>query len=158
MLHFAVVGLLLFAMWLLLSGHYNMLLLSFGMISTIITLYLCSRLFVIDKEGHPVHIIWKLIRYIPWLLWKIVISNIDVARLILSSKANIKPAHTWLYTRQTNDLGKVIYANSITLTPGTITIDVKDDQVEVHALTSDAIEDLRSGEMDRRVADLTDNN
>lgn len=157
MLHIAVIGLLLFAMWLLLSGHYNMLLLSFGMISTIITLYLSSRLCMIDREGHPIHILWKMLQYIPWLLWKIVVSNIDVARLILSSKANINPAHTWIYTRQTSDLGKVIYANSITLTPGTIAIDVKDDQIEIHALTADTIEDLRSGEMDRRVADLMDN-
>jgi len=154
LLHIAVIGLLLFAMWLMLSGHYNLLLLSFGVISTLITLTLSSRLSVIDREGHPIHILGKTLLYLPWLLWKIVLSNIDVARLILSSKSAISPTHEWVVTRQSTDLGKVIYANSITLTPGTIAIDINDNQIEVHALTSDAIKDLYSGEMDRRVAEV----
>jgi len=153
-LHIAVVGLLLFAMWLMLSGHYNILLLSFGVISTLITLYLSSRMSIIDREGHPVHLTWKALQYIPWLLTKIISSNIDVARRILSSKTAISPTHTWIDCQQTTDLGKAIYANSITLTPGTIAINIIDNKIEIHALTSDAAEDLQTGEMDRKVAEI----
>ncbi len=154
MLHFAVVGLLLFGVWLLLSGHYNILLLCFGLLSTLITLYLSSRLSLIDREGHPVHLTWKIIKYLPWLLGKIISSNIDVARRILSSKVSINPTHTWIDCQQTTDLGKVIYANSITLTPGTIAINIIDNKIEIHALTADAIADLQTGEMDLKVSEL----
>ncbi|VAW74367.1 Na(+) H(+) antiporter subunit E [hydrothermal vent metagenome] len=149
-----IVGLLLFGVWLLLSGHYNILLLCFGLLSTLITLYLSSRLSIIDHEGHPVHLTWRILKYLPWLLGKIISSNIDVARRILSPKVSINPTHSWIDCQQTTDLGKVIYANSITLTPGTIAINIADNKIEIHALTSEAIADLQTGEMDFKVSGL----
>ncbi len=154
MLHLAVVGLLLFALWLMLSGHYNILLLSFGAASTLITLYLSSRMSVIDHEGHPVHLTWRTLKYLPWLFSKIISSNLDVARRILIGKSAISPTHTWIDCQQTTDLGKVIYANSITLTPGTIAINIRDNKIEIHALTAEAVKDLQTGEMDRKVAEI----
>lgn len=154
MLHIAGVGLLLFGMWLLLSGHYNLLLISLGLISVLITLYLSHRMDVIDREGHPVHLTWKILCYFPWLIWQVVVSNIDVAKRILSVRPEISPTRTWIDTNQKTDIGKVIYANSITLTPGTIAIDIKDNKIEIHALTAAAAEDLHKGEMDRKVACL----
>jgi len=158
LLHLAVVGLLLFGLWLMLSGHYNILLLSFGAVSTLITLYLSSRMSVIDREGHPVHLTWKTLKYLPWLFGKIISSNIDVARRILLGNSAISPTHTWIDCRQTTDLGKVIYANSITLTPGTIAINIRDNKIEVHALTAEAVKDLQTGEMDRKVAEIIGEN
>ena len=161
MLHIAGVGLLLFGMWILLSlssGHYNMFLLSLGLLSVLLTLYLSRRMDVIDREGHPVHLTWKTLQYLPWLIWQIVTSNISVAKQILSFNPEISPTRTWVMTMQKSDIGKVIYANSITLTPGTIAIDIKENMIEIHALTADTAEELHAGEMDRKVAALMGEN
>jgi len=78
-------------------------------------------------------------------------ANIDVARLVLSSKTPITPTLLRVKATQTSDIGQVIYANSITLTPGTISVDVANNEILVHALSRDGAESLKEGEMDRRV-------
>ena len=87
----------------------------------------------------------------PWLMWQIVKSNIDVARIILQREPSISPTMFLVEAGQKTELGHVIYANSITLTPGTITVDVIDGKLEIHALTKEAAAELETGEMDRRV-------
>ena len=89
--------------------------------------------------------------YWPWLAWEIVKANIDVARVILDPKIPITPKVLNINTLQVTELGHVFYANSITLTPGTVTLGLENGALEVHALTPAAIEGLLSGEMDRRV-------
>jgi multicomponent Na+:H+ antiporter subunit E len=144
----------LFGLWLLLSGHYVLLLLGLGVLSVIMVVVIALRMDVVDKEGHPVHLGAKVLRYWPWLLWEIVKANIDVARLILNPRMPISPTIVRLKTTQKSELGRVIYANSITLTPGTVSIDIDGSQIEVHALTRAAADALRSGDMDRRVTRL----
>lgn len=144
----------LLGLWLVLSGHYDPLMLTFGVLSAGFVVVIALRMDVVDREGQPVHLTLAVFRYWPWLGWQIVLSNIDVARRILDPRLPIEPTVARLPASQRDALGRVVYANSITLTPGTVAIDVTDDAIEVHALTREAIADLQRGEMDRRVSGM----
>jgi multicomponent Na+:H+ antiporter subunit E len=140
-------------LWLLLSGHWdNVLLLSLGGASIVLTLIVSWRMGVVDREGHPVHLVIRGILYWPWLIKEIVVANVDVAKAILGITDGIQPAIFKIKASQKTDLGKTIYANSITLTPGTVTIGMEADELTIHALTPAAREGLATGEMDRRVS------
>ena len=89
-----------------------------------------------------------------WLGYEIVKANIDVTKQILSPSLPIAPTVFRLKASQRDELGQVIYANSITLTPGTVTMDIHDGVFTVHALHKDAADDLALGDMDRRVTAL----
>lgn len=144
----------LFVLWLLLSGHYEPLIIILGILSCCFVAWVAYRMDLVDREGHPIHLTWRAAIYWPWLLWQIVKSNIDVARIILNPRLPIQRQIVWVKATQIDDLGHVIYGNSITLTPGTVTIDVVDDQIEVHALADQFADDLKSGDMDRRVTEM----
>ena len=141
----------LYAFWLLLSGHYTPLLMGFGAVSCGLVVYIAHRMDVIDHEGHPSHLSLKILPYWAWLCWEIVKSNIDVAKVILSPKLPISPVMFKTKASQSQELGQVIYANSITLTPGTVTVGLVDGVLEVHALTVEGAEAVLTGDMDRRV-------
>ena len=140
-------------LWLLLSGHFaDPLLLGLGLASVVAVVLIAHRMDVIDHEGHPIHLSWRALIYWPWLIKEIVKANFDVAKAILRLPGGIEPTVFSVTASQHSELGRVIYANSITLTPGTVTIELDQDQVTVHALTSGAKEGVESGDMDRRVA------
>ena len=145
---------LLFLTWLLLSGRYTGLLLGLGALSCLVVVAVCRRMKIIDPEGHPNHLIPGLLRYMPWLLWAIVKANIDVARRIVHPRLPMSPRVIQVETSQKTHLGQVIYANSITLTPGTVAVETDEGTIDVHALTREAAEDVRSGTMDSRVTDM----
>lgn len=139
-------------LWLLLSGHWHdPLLIGLGVASVILTLVVSVRMSVTDREGHPVHLALRGLIYWPWLIKEIVVANIDVAKAILGLTDDIRPSVFTIKASQRSDLGKTIYANSITLTPGTVTIGLDGDEMTIHALTPGAKEGLATGEMDRRV-------
>jgi len=141
--------------WLLWSGYWdNTLLLSLGALSCVAVLLLVRRMGLVDREGVPVELLPKLVPYAPWLVWEVAKANLDVARRILSPSLPISPCIIETRATQDDDLGKVIYANSITLTPGTISIDIEGDLITVHALTREAAEGVQTGDMDRRVTRL----
>ena len=144
----------LYVLWLLLSGHYEPLLLVLGAISCVFVAWIAYRMDVADREGHPIHLTWRSLVYWPWLFWEIVKANVEVARLILSPHLAISPTVIKVKASQPDELGHVIYANSITLTPGTVSIDVRDATIEVHAITREMAEGLETGEMDRRVTQM----
>lgn len=144
----------LFVLWLLLSGHYEPLIVILGLLSCVFVAWVAHRMDVVDREGHPIHLTWRAATYWPWLLWQIVKSNVDVARIVLSPRMPIERQIVWVKASQVDDLGYVIYGNSITLTPGTVTIDLIDDKIGVHALSDAFAEDLKSGDMDRRVTEM----
>jgi len=106
-----------------------------------------------DGEGHPVGLIPRALVYWPWLVKEIVMSALNVSRLILDTKLPISPTLIRTKATQKTATGLVSYANSITLTPGTISVEVnsRDNELLVHAISSDAAEGLATGEMDRRV-------
>ncbi len=142
---------LLFILWLLSSGHYTTLIISFGVFSCALVVFLSWKMEIIDSEGVPIHLIGGAIRYVPWLIWQIILANIDVTKRVLQPKMDITPQLIEVETSQKTDLGRVIYANSITLTPGTVSIQVHEDRILVHAIAKEVAEELQKGEMDRRV-------
>ncbi len=154
MAHSFVLFASLAAVWLLLSGHYNPLMLAFGALSCAFVLFLARRLGLVDREGMPLHVLQRLPGYWLWLLGEVVKANIDVARRIVDPKLPVSPRMFEVETRQRTDFLRALYANSITLTPGTIAVDVRDDSILVHALTAEGQAALETGEMDARVAAL----
>jgi len=145
--------LVLTGIWLLWSGIYEPLLLGLGAVSVLTVVGLCFRMGLIDAEGAPFELLPRALLYAPWLLWEIFKANLDVARRILSPGLPISPRMIEVEAGQRTDLGLTIYANSITLTPGTVSVGVDGDRrtIRVHALTAEAAEGVESGVMDRRV-------
>jgi multicomponent Na+:H+ antiporter subunit E len=153
MSHVLSLGALLFVLWLLLSGHWdNPLLIGFGVISTAICVWIAQRMDVADHEGVPVRLGIRTPLYWPWLVVQIAKSNVDVAKRILSPSLPISPTTVRIRMTQRTPLGMVVFANSITLTPGTVAMTIDDDTVLVHALTEENARVLEEGEMSRRVA------
>ena len=144
-----------FVIWLLLSGHYDPLLLSLGFLSCVICLYVTWKANFIDIEGVPLHMMIRLPIYTIWLFREIIKANIDTAKIIIFNNPN--PQNFRVKSSQKTEAGRVMYANSITLTPGTVTTQLEKDVLEVHALSSDMAEDVKSGEMDKMVTWLERN-
>ena len=142
----------LMLVWLLLSGHFDPTLITYGALSSAFVVALMAHLRILDSEALPMHLGIRPFLYLPWLIKEIVLSNIAVARVILDPKLPIQPRMIRVKASQKSDVCQVIYANSITLTPGTVTLDVRNGEFLVHALTDDSAAGLLSGEMDRRVA------
>lgn len=142
----------LFAFWLLLSGHLEPLLVGAGIASTVAVALFVRRMRLLDREGHPVHLAPRaLLSYWPWLAKEIVKSAWSVSRLILRPRAAISPTLVRVRASQRTDVGRATFANSITLTPGTISLEVGEDEILVHALTREGAQELAGGDMDRRV-------
>lgn len=153
--HALGLGIFLGILWLLLSGHFTVLLLGIGTVCVVLVVYLALRMDVVDHEGQPVHLkIRATIGYWAWLLKAIIVSNIDVCRRILSPSMPISPTRISIRGLQETDLARVIYANSITLTPGTVSMSIDDGVIDVHALTREGAADLEAGEMNRRIRSL----
>ncbi len=150
-------GLLVFlaATWLLLSGIYDhSLLFWLGAASCLLCVLIAWRMDVVDHEGTPLELGWRIIAYWPWLFIEIVKANIDVIRRLLRANPDISPTLVRSQTMQRTDLGRVIYANSITLTPGTISIEAseKGSCIWVHAIERAGAEGFADDEMNRKVA------
>ena len=139
----------LFGFWLLMSGYYTPLILSLGVISCILCVYLTIKGKFLDNETLPIYFFPRLIQYTLWLIKEILKSNIQTAKVIIM-KSEEPELFSVKATQKTNE-GKVTYANSITLTPGTVTTQIKNDIFEVHALTKDFGDDVRSSDMDKMV-------
>lgn len=145
-------GVFLYTLWILWSGHFDLLLLTLGLLSTLTVLFLTHRMGLLTPPLNVLKHLPCFLAYVPWLLYKIMQSNLDLAWRILNPRRTIKPTWVRLPCTLKTDLGKLIYANSITLTPGTVTLEISDQEIEIHALTEEAALELRAGEMERRVA------
>lgn len=141
-------------LWLLLSGHYAPLTLTLGAASCVFVVWLCWRLGVVNNESVPIELLPRLPRYIAWLGVQIARSNLDVAMRLLRGRAAISPQTVVVDTRTHDPLGQAILANSITLTPGTVTVGLEDGEAIVHALTREGAADIEAGTMAKRVARL----
>lgn len=142
------------ALWLLLSGHFEALILGLGAASVVLVAWLSGRMNVVDAESYPFGLVPRLAStYWPWLLLEIVKSNLDVARRVLGSASAVRPLVLDARASQRSDLGLVIHANSITLTPGTVSLDVEPGRIHVHALHPDIAKALSASGMDERVPD-----
>jgi multicomponent Na+:H+ antiporter subunit E len=147
----ASLAVVLFLFWLALSGHYTSFLVASGAACAALCAYIAARMGAVDAEGHPAHLVRGALTYFPWLWWEIAKSAWAVAKLILNPRLPISPTMTQVAATQKTTVGVATYANSITLTPGTITTGVKGNLLTVHALTRDGARDLEGGGMDARV-------
>ena len=145
---------LLFAFWLLLSGYFTPFLIAAGIGSAIAVILFARRMEVVDREGHPIYL-WRVVfAYWPWLIKEIVKSAWDVSKRILHPNLPISPTLVRFGPSQQSVIGLVIHANSITLTPGTITVEAKPGEFLVHALTREGADGVIDSEMDRRISRL----
>lgn len=140
----------LFIFWLLLSGHYTVFLVSVGLISSVGIALLLRSMNVVDEEAQSFHLLGRALIYWPWLLLEICKASVGVTRLILSPALPISPTMRTVKASQKSALGVTIFANSITLTPGTISVERDGDGILVHAITEEGLAELDEGEMDRR--------
>ncbi|MEQ8824789.1 MAG: Na+/H+ antiporter subunit E [Filomicrobium sp.] len=147
-----VLVLALSAFWLILSGHYTGFLIAMGGLSVLFTWLLAVRMNIIDDEGQPFELIAAGPAYWTWLYIEIAKSAWAVTRVILDPRLPISPTFTKVRASQKTTAGKATYANSITLTPGTITTGVTGDVLTVHALVKEGADDLETGTMDKRVS------
>lgn len=154
LIHKASILVTLFIFWLLLSGFFTPFLIAAGLGSALAALWFASRVEIADRESHPIHLTAGVFTYWPWLVKEIAVSGWQVTRIILNPRLPISPTLVRFKPSQTSTVGLVTHANSITLTPGTLTINADHDEFLVHALTRAGGDGLAGSEMDRRVARL----
>lgn len=146
--------LLLGATWLLWSGVYEPLLLGLGLLSCLLTLYLAHRMGFFEPGFYLLPLAPRLPRFWAWLLVEIVKSSLSVSLAILRPRTTVSPSIVHLRT-DLGPIGQTLLANSVTLTPGTVTLDVHDGNLRVHCLTRAAADELLAGNMVRRVSAVT---
>ena len=142
-------------LWALLSGRPAPLQVVLGLCSVAFVVVLVGRMRRAEGARPEVRLRWGAVaRYALWLLGRILLANLDVARRALRREMRLAPLVLRVPARQRSELGRVLFANSITLTPGTVSVRLDGGEVEVHALTREAAAALAEGEMGRRVAEL----
>jgi multicomponent Na+:H+ antiporter subunit E len=147
-----LVFIFLFVFWVIFSGVFDAFHLSLGVICCGLVTLMSHDLLISDfrcekKMGKTV----RFILYLPWLIYQIILANLHVVRMVIQP-SKIKPQIIKIEPALKSDLSRVLLANSITLTPGTITMDIEDGVFYVHALSQPVADDLLSGDMERRVA------
>jgi len=155
-------AILLFAFWVVLSGKFDAFHLSIGALSAVCIARGTQPLLlrapaIVPDARHPVTAIsWRrMLLYAPWLAWQVLLSGLDVAWLVLHPNMPISPCIVRFDTPLPHELARLTLANSITLTPGTVTLDVEGDTFVIHALTTSSAVDLTpltgQGRMQHRV-------
>lgn len=144
-------ALVMAALWLGLSGLFKPVILALGVVSIALAAWLSWRMDVIGVEHNPGLFSWRLPIYWAWLVWQIVLSNVDVGRAVFDPRGRIRQRLVRVPARQSRELTRVTYANSITLTPGTVSLRLEGNEILVHALTEASAQGVLSGEMGDRV-------
>ena len=155
-LHGLALAAALAVMWWILSGHTEPLILAFGALSILISIGTALRMGLVDREGAPFDALYRRVAYWLWLAGEIGKANITVVKLALRPDLDITPRLVRIPARQTSALGVAVFANSITLTPGTVSVDVGDDDILVHAIDGSVADFEAAGDMGARVAKAFD--
>ena len=142
---------LLFILWLTFSGYFQPLMISFGIAGTIVVVYLSVRMRVIGTGEHRPMLYLRLPIYTVWLIWQIIRANVQVAYRIVHPRLPVEPQYLKIKLIGDRPLLHLIHANSITLTPGTISADVKDGYIHVHALSNANARDLLGGKIAEKI-------
>lgn len=153
---YIVTFLILFINWLIWSGMFDAFHIALGVVSSALVAFVSSDLLFKEKftSRHLIQAV-RFIKYIPWLMYQIILSNIHVAYLVLHPKMPIEPMLVSFKTKLKKDISLVTLSNSIVLTPGTITTEIKDKQYfVVHCISKKVADDLLTGEMEDRVAHI----
>jgi multicomponent Na+:H+ antiporter subunit E len=149
-----ILAVLLIAAWVLWSGYLKPLLLGLGALSCLLTVWIVRRMGYFDDENFAFHYDWRLLGFWAWLGREVVVSSFEVARVVLRRRLVVEPKVVNIDGSGLGPVDLALLGNSITLTPGTLTLDVHEDRLLVHALTADGAAALERGEMQRRVAAL----
>ncbi len=149
-----ILALLLIAAWVLWSGYLKPLLLGLGALSCVLTIWVVRRMGYFDDETFAFHYDWRLLGFWAWLGREVVLSSIEVARVVLRRNVDVEPKIVDIDGTGLGPVDLALLGNSITLTPGTLTLDVYEGRLLVHALTPEGAAALRRGEMQQRVAAL----
>ena len=149
---FLITTIVMFAFWILLSGEFTFILITSGVVASLITAYLSHDIFVgkADLKTETGRV-FKFIVYIPWLLWEIILANVEIAYLVLNPKPLVDPQIVRFKNDLKTDLGIVTLAHSITLTPGTVTVEANREEFVIHAIWQKSAEGIIGGEMQRKV-------
>ncbi len=146
------VFLVLLAFWLILSGHYDLFHVGAGILCAALVTGCSADLLSLGGRETGLSV-WRFIAYLPWLLYQVVLANFHVVSLILWP-SQLRPQIVRFRTRLRSDLARTTLGNSITLTPGTVTMDIEGDEFVVHAVSDKAARELKSGAMEQRVAQV----
>ena len=145
--HTIIKVIVLSVLWLSFSGKVDALHLGYGAFSVALVVW-ATRDLMLSKHASDASVSQSRIHwptaltYLPWLLWQILIANIAVAKLILSPRLAIDPVLVQLDTVITSGTAPVVFGNSVTLTPGTITLEAERGRFLIHALQRDAVDGL----------------
>lgn len=150
----AVLG-VLFATWCLLSGIFTPLFMGIALVCCLLVTFITRRMEVLDRESHPFPLIYLGPIYWLWLAKEIVVSGIRVTRLIWAVEPELTPRFAWVRNHLKSDLARTIYANSLTLTPGTVCVDIEKTRSYIHALESQSFDALEVGDIESRVARIS---
>ncbi|MCB9569410.1 MAG: Na+/H+ antiporter subunit E [Myxococcales bacterium] len=140
----------------LLSGQFhNTFLMAVGAGCIALIVFLSARMALVDEESYPGNgVILRALFYAPYLVWQVILSNIDVLKRALSPALPVAPRMVEIPYSTRTAFGTVTFANSITLTPGTVTVEVGEDTMLIHALTAEAAEGVKDGSMEAQVKRL----
>ena len=153
-MHMTKWTILLSIFWLLLSGYIQPLLLAFGIASVIVVLFVLKRMDDVDQEKQEIGTGLRLMQYLPWLIWKVITSSLQVTKLIWGSTDNLSPSVAKINAKNIPPKRRALYANSITLTPGTLSVDLVGDEITVHALQKTSIEELKQEVMEKKITKI----
>ncbi len=153
-MHMTKWTILLSTFWLLLSGYIQPLLLTFGIASVVIVLFVLKRMDDVDQEKQEIGSGLRLMRYLPWLTWQIISSSLQVTKLIWGSADKVSPSLATIKVGNIPPNRRALYANSITLTPGTLSVDLVGDEITVHALQKSSIDELEQKVMEKKITQI----
>lgn len=145
---------LLAVFWLLLSGYFQPLMLSFGVLTILLTIWLIKRMRALDESPKHFGSTIGFVRYVPWVLSQILLSSTQVAKHIWSRSPKLNPVLDQIPVSAVPANKQVLYANSITLTPGTLCVDIDEQNVTVHALEKSSIDELKDGAIAHQIDKL----
>ena len=150
---------LLLVTWVAFSGKFDAFHLGLGVLSSLLVTVISQDLLYHDRgKGIRTRLIeaWRFVRYLPWLIWEVVLANVHVLKLAMTQagQAEMSPRVVTFETILKTDFAKFILANSITLTPGTITMLIRGDVFHVHTMSQYLEDDLLKGLIERKVAEI----
>jgi len=147
-----ILTLAMVAAWLTLSGYFIPMILTFGAISIAIVVWMFSRMRILDAETVPYMTTPLTLVYYRWLFVEIVKANMQVVKAVLSPDLEVSPTLVKIPLNTDVDIAETMFANSITLTPGTVSVDMQPDHILVHALLEEMSAPEDFAEMEKRSA------
>lgn len=154
-LRLALSLLLFFAIWLLWSGHYEPLVVVLGLIASVLVLLFARRAGFFEASPSVWRLVPRLPRYWLWLIREVTKASLEVTRIVLHPRLPISPCMVTIDASDLPPLVQTTLANAITLTAGTVTVDVADGRIEVHCLTREFAANLERGEMYAKARELS---